>query len=262
MRKPLKYIAIAATGTFIAAQAFAQNAVNSVPPSSNTQVEVGAGVIVGSEYPSGGALKARPIPLINARAGTDNGTLYLRGTEAGYDHNISDRLSAGVVGNYRFERDNDSNALSGMRKIDGAFEVGPKVRAQMTPNWGVEAKALIDASGAHNGYTARLGTDYRTQLTERTDGFATVGVNYGSENFNNAYYGVRGNEARPGRPAYNPGDGLSHVDAMVGGSYALNPCWKLKAGVGADVLVGDVSSSPLVGRHVQPKMLLGATYTF
>lgn len=265
MRKSVKYIAIAAAGTVVAAQAFAQNDVSNIPPSAadTTEVEVGAGAVVSPRYPGSGALEVRPIPMINAKTGTANGgTLYLRGTEAGYDHMVSDRVSVGVVGNYRFERDDDAAELQGMADVDGAFEVGPKVRAQLTPNWGVEAKALADVSNAHDGYTARVGTDYRTKLTDRVDSFATVGLNYGSENFNNTYYGVRPAEARADRPAYSPDSGISHVDAMVGGSYALNPCWKVKAGLGADVLVSDVADSPLVEQTVQPKMLVGLSYTF
>jgi outer membrane protein len=265
MSNTMNYLVIATIGTFAALPAMAQNDASNIPPSagSDTEIEVGGGAIISPRYPGSGALEVRPIPLINARTGVGTGgTLYLRGTEAGYDQLISDRVSVGVVGNYRFERDDDAAELSGMQDVDGAFEVGPKVRAQVTPNWGVEAKALADVSGAHDGYTARLGTDYRTKLTDRVDSFATVGLNYGSEDFNNAYYGVRPGEARPGRPAYSPDGGISHVDAMVGGSYALNPCWKLKAGVGADVLVGDVADSPLVEREIQPKMLVGLSYTF
>lgn len=226
--------------------------------------EVGAGVYVEPRYPGSGGLKPYAVPLFDVKKDiAPRHTLYLKDRTAGYDYHLSDRVLLGVQGAYKFSRSTSDDAeLSGMRKIDRTIEVGPRLRAQITPQWGVEGKLLADTMNANGGYEGRVGTDYVQPLNPCLTAFGTVGLNYGSKDYNNAYYGVSGGEARPGRPAHNVGNGFNSVDVGVGTRYALTEHVSLKTSVGADVLVGDAADSPIVEREVQPKLLAGVTYTF
>jgi outer membrane scaffolding protein for murein synthesis (MipA/OmpV family) len=225
---------------------------------------LGIGGLVAPSYPGSRALKSHVVPIIVAQKEITPGNLaYLRGLTAGVDHMLTDKLSIGGFASYRPARKTaDDLELLNMSKVDAAVEIGPKVRYQATPQIGVEGQVAVDASGAHDGYTARIGGDYRRPLNETTMLTADAGLNYGSKQFNNAYYGVKPAQAMAGRPAYSPGGGFTSVDAGVGVTHALTSNWRLLGKLGADYLVGDVADSPIVKTEIQPKLMLGVAYSF
>lgn len=227
-------------------------------------VEVGAGVLVAPKYIGSAQQKAYGVPIFDVKKDVAPGhTLYLKDTAGGYDYHLSDRVLVGVQGAYKFERSASGNSrLAGMRKIDETLEVGPRLRAQITPQWGVEGKVLADTMNRNGGYEARVGTDYTQPINPCLTGFGTVGLNYGSKDHNNSYYGVAGNEALPTRPGYNVGAGFSSVDVGIGTRYALTEHVSARTSVGADLLVGDARKSPIAEQTLQPKLLAGLTYTF
>jgi outer membrane protein len=227
--------------------------------------EVGAGVLVQPTYSGSGSYKAYGVPLLDISKDLTpgNNTVYAKDFTAGYDYHVSDRVLLGLQGAYKFERStNDDSRLTGMRKVDQTLEVGPRLRAQITPQWGVEGKLLADTMNRNGGYEGRIGTDYVQPINPCLTGFATVGLNYGSKDYNNSYYGVASNEALPGRPATNVGAGFNSVDLGVGTKYHVNDHIALRTSVGADVLIGDAGDSPIVNKQFQPKAMAGVTYTF
>ena len=249
----------------LAATTTAAHAQNRTETSANKpSVTIGAGMLFKPEYSGSDEYDSTPLPMISANKEiTPGNTIYLRGLEAGLDHAFSDQLSAGLVAKYRFERDSsDSSKLAGMRDIDGAIEFGPKIRYQATPQLGLEGKLLFDVSDAHEGYTARVGADYAIPLSQVTMLKLDGGVNYGSEDYNNTYYGVTAAEARAGRPAYQPDAGIGSIDAGATVRHAFSQRWSVSARVGAEYLLSDVADSPLVEQEFQPSAMLGIAYTF
>ncbi|PZP40464.1 MAG: hypothetical protein DI585_00755 [Pseudomonas fluorescens] len=257
----MKSIALAAlAATTLATVSHAQ----SYASTETSKVTIGAGVMVKPEYSGSDDYETLPIPMVAASTEiTPGNTLYLRGLTAGLDHAVDDQLTIGLMGNYRFERDSsDSATLTGMPDIDGAFEMGPKVRYQVNPLLGLEAHALFDVSGAHEGYTARAGADYKYPLSRVTMLTLEGGLNYGSDDYVTTYYGVAPAYAAPGRPAYSLDAGFTHVDAAIGVRHALTRNWSVQGKVGADYLIGDAADSPLVKDELQPKAMLGVAYSF
>lgn len=247
--------AVLATGA-AHAQSYAQTA--------NSPLTIGVGAVYAPEYSGADDYKARPIPLINAKTEvTPGNTLYFKGLTAGLDHQIDERLTVGLMGSYRWERDSsDSDTLRGMDDVDGAFEIGPKVRFQATQQLGFEGNMLFDASDAHGGMTARAGADYALPLSEVSLLTLAGGVNYGSEDFVQTYYGVPVSRATPTRAAYSPSAGITHFDVNVGVRHSFTQNWSMMGGVGADYLIGDAADSPLVKEELQPKVMLGIAYSF
>ena len=228
-------------------------------------VTIGAGVMYKPEYSGADSYDSIAIPVISAsKQITPQDNLYIRGLTAGLDHAFTEQLTVGAQAHYRFERDSsDSSKLAGMPDIDGAIEFGPKIRYQIDRQLGVEATALFDISDAYSGgYTARLGADYVVPLGQVTYLTLAGGVNYGSDDFNNTYYGVTASQARPGRTAYQPDAGLTSFDASVGVRHAFTRHWSVQSKLGAEYLTSDVADSPLVEQELQPSLMLGVAYTF
>lgn len=232
--------------------------------SGKPSVTIGGGVVIKPDYSGADTYDTIAIPVISAKKEiTPGNTIYLQGFQAGLDHAIDDQLSVGAVLSYRGKRDSsDSSRLTGMNDIDAALEVGPKVRYQVNQQFGIVGTALFDVTDAHDGYTARVGADYALPLTEITMLTLSGGLNYGSDDYNNTYYGVRTNQVAPGRPAYKADAGFTNVDLGVGVRHALTNNWALTGRLGADYLLGDSADSPLVDQEVQPSLMLGVAYKF
>ncbi len=259
MRSLLTFAALATMLTGVAsAQSRAETS------SGQPTLSIGGGMIIKPDYSGADTYDSMAIPVISAsKELTPGNTVYLRGLQAGLDHEVNSQLTVGALVNYRFERDSsDSEQLTGMADVDGAIELGPKVRYQLTPQIGLEGTALFDISDAHEGFTARAGADYTMPLSEVTMLTFAAGMNYGSEDYTRTYYGVPAANAISGRPAYSPDAGITNLDAGVSLRHALTDNWSLTGRVGADYLMGDAADSPLVEQEFQPTLMLGAAYRF
>lgn len=236
----------------------------STSSSDMPSITIGGGVMVRPDYSGADTYKTSVLPaLVVQKEITPGNTAYFKGLTAGLDHVVNTQLTVGAMADYRFGRDSsDSNRLSGMDDIDGAIEIGPKVRYQLTPQIGLVGTALFDISDAYNGYTARAGADYVLPLDKLTMLTVAGGLNYGSSNYNNTYYGVKSFQARPDRQAYSPGSGFTNFDASVGVRRLITKHWSVQGRLGADYLISDVSDSPLVEENFQPNLFLGVAYTF
>lgn len=232
--------------------------------SNRPTLTLGGGVLIKPDYSGADTYDTLPIPMISAsKEITPGNTIYLRGLEAGLDHAFTDQLTGGIVARYGFERDSsDSSKLAGMSDIDAAIEFGPKIRYQATQQLGLEAKVLFDVSDAHDGYTARVGADYAIPLSAVTMLKFDGGVKYGSDDYNNTYYGVKASEALANRPAYQPDAGIGSIEAGATLRHAFTNRWSVQARLGAEYLLSDVADSPLVDQEFQPSAMLGVAYTF
>jgi MipA family protein len=149
--------------------------------------------------------------------------------------------------------------LTGLAERSDGTDAGLAWRYRQ--HWGtVQFEALRDVSRGHRGNELRLG--YRRVWQSgglRVQPSATLARR--SSALNDYYYGVRPNEAAPGRPAYRAGTGINTTLALDS-SYAFSGGWRLMGGVSATLLAGAIADSPIVGRRVLPAVYVGAAYDF
>ena len=158
-----------------------------------------------------------------------------------------------------FPHENLPASLSGMAPRNSGIDLGLAYRYHQP--WGtLEAELVHDISNTHQGSEARLTYSYDWRSGPWTLR-PSLGLSWRDAKLNNYYYGVRGNEAAAGRPAYAPGAG---VNTSVGlyGTYDLTQRWRLLGGVSATLLSRQVQDSPIVQKKVIPAVYIGAAYDF
>ena len=133
------------------------------------------------------------------------------------------------------------------------------VSAQLGGAWGLAfAELLRDVSQTSGGSELRLGYKYpfrRGRLWLRPH----VMLSVRDERLNNYYYGVRPEEARADRPAY---EAQSGVVPEVGfyAAYQLSTRWRLLGGVTFSRLPDTVAGSPIVAERILNQYYIGAAY--
>lgn len=187
--------------------------------------------------------------------------VYLHATRVGLklgerrDHNWELFLD------YRYEGFPTENqaALAGMARRTAALQSGVAYRGR-TQFGNVDLELLHDANNTSHGNEWRLG--YSIDIHSGRWHFRpSWTVARRSANLNNYYYGVRPEEAAPGRPAYMPGAGTDWTAALYG-YYELTERWRLLGGVGVTYLDESVRKSPIVDDRPQMGALVGAAYDF
>ncbi|MGA2093841.1 MAG: MipA/OmpV family protein [Sedimentisphaerales bacterium] len=157
----------------------------------------------------------------------------------------------------------DSDALRGMHDRHGTVDAGGEFG--VAGDWGSVTTSLVtDALDQHDGQEVRI-----TYGKRFSDAFnvkdlkltPSVGLAWQSNNLVNYYYGVRPGEARPGRPAYRPGEAVNWL-AGLDGTYQLNDKWALFAGITIFWLDDEIRNSPIVSRDYAVSFIGGAMYKF
>lgn len=158
-----------------------------------------------------------------------------------------------------FPSDRVPASLAGMAVRDSGLDLG--LSWQYRQPWGnVRAEFLHDAGNTSKGNELRLGYSYDWRSGPwRLRPSLSVALRDAS--LNNYYYGVRADEAVPGRPAYAPGAGINTTLGLYG-SYDLTQRWRLLAGVSATLLDRHLRDSPIVQKRVLPAVYVGAAYDF
>ena len=140
-------------------------------------------------------------------------------------------------------------------------------------NWTVQAGGLLgrrlgrlhltldgvaDILGEHNGYELSLAAAV-VFAGERWEFIPEVRASWESEKLLNHYFGVRDNEAIPGRPAYRLGAATT-LSGSFDWSWRLSPRWYVSATAAVDVLPDEVRNSPLVDKGAIWRVNLGLAY--
>jgi outer membrane protein len=188
--------------------------------------------------------------------------LFLHSSRAGiklFDQ-PEDRLD--LILDYRFEgfpADEVPESLAGMQTRQGSADIGLAYRREI-PLGQLRVELVHDAFNINQGSELRLGYSYDwTRGRLRLRPVATIFLR--SAELNDYYYGVRPEEARPDRPAYQADAGLQGWVGLYG-YYRLTQGWRLLGGAGVQFLGEDARNSPIVERDVQPTAYLGAAYDF
>lgn len=234
------------------------------PPASaqeddDTRVALGAAVISSPRPYVGADNDTQPIPIIEV----DWGRFFVYGIVAGYRFVDTEEFSMSVRIQGRFGgfEEDDSPFLEGMeeRKISADVGIGATRRWK---RWGLSASVFADALDRSNGVEASTGVSYtffgfdrRLLLTPELE------LVWSSSDLLDFYYGVRPEEARPGRPAYSPDDAID-ARARLLTRYRLTAKWSATLLFSAGRLPDEVRDSPIVEDDWSTFALLGASYEF
>jgi outer membrane protein len=159
--------------------------------------------------------------------------------------------------------EDDSDELEGMHNRHKTIDVGGEFGIS-GERGKLYTSILTDALGQHDGQEFRVtyakpfdkAFDVNNLRISPSVGFALL-----SSNLADYYYGVRPDETRPGRPAYDPG---AAVNWFVGldTNYRLNGDWTLLASITYYWLDSDIRHSPIVDDGYAISILAGAMYRF
>jgi outer membrane protein len=153
----------------------------------------------------------------------------------------------------------DSLTLDGMHTRHMTVDVGGEFA--ISGNWGeVHTRILTDAMGQHDGQEFHI-TYAKPFEFEKSKISPFVGFELLSSKLADYYYGVRDDEARPGRKAYEPG---ASYKTLVGldANYKLNDKWYLFTTMTSYWLDSGLRQSPIVNKDYELSIIAGAMYKF
>ena len=142
-----------------------------------------------------------------------------------------------------------------LRDIGRAGEFGVKLSWRMgdMTSYGAIRKGF----GGHHGVTGELGAKYRYEVNDRLTLWTGAELGLGDQDFVGTYFGVDGNESRPGRAAHSPDGGAYIARVSVEARYEFMPDTALMGRLTYGRLLGDAGDSPLVQTRSQPSISIG-----
>lgn len=266
------------TGALLAGTAHAQlqndeNTVGTEYLPMDIELTLGVGLAWGPEYSGGGDYEAILSPLFsldykdalwaNLTADRTYNAIFADKPH-GIGFNIikadADGFSAGISLLPEFGRnDSDAARIRGLGDIDWTVLGGGYVKYNHGPYFAM-AQLHQDLLNEHDGYKGELsigGTHlYNRQLRGTVKGF----LGYGSDNYNEAYYGVttaQSASSAQGLSAYTAESGFNEIGVAGNLTYALTPGTFIRGFAQWTTLIGDASDSSVVKDENQ--MLLGTT---
>ncbi len=218
----------------------------------------------------GALLQVYPSPYVGAETQVDLLPLYLFEGERvfmstsrwGIKLLDQPRNRLDLILDYRFEGFPAGalpDSLADMETREATADLG-LAYTRTSPYGSLHLELVHDAFSVNQGSEARVGYSFnwtRGRLTLRP----TAMLYFRSAELNDYYYGVRPEEARPDRPAYQADAGMQ---AWLGlyGYYRLTRGWWLIGGGGVQYLGEDAQASPIVASVYQPAAFVGAAYDF
>ncbi len=170
-------------------------------------------------------------------------------------------LEAGVMPRFLGYEASDSPALAGMatrhRSADAVVEARWRRDRLITT-----ASLRHDILGRSHGVEADLSVGYRLTLAaNRLFVTPRLGLAWQSADLTDYYFGVRPDEAEPGRPAYRAGANRG-LTVGVTGVYRLGRRWALTVLAQRTELGDEVTASPIVDRSFATFALVGLSRSF
>lgn len=183
------------------------SAVSAQPPADRPQFALGVAVITSPEPYEGAEADVLTVPAVSF----SYKRFYFRGITAGYRLWEAGGFRADVIARARFGGydESDSPALAGMASRRKSADGGLELRWEKERRIGVRLTPTTDLLGRSHGRQVSLDVYSPWRFGPARLDFG-VGAEWLSSDLVGYYYGVRPEEARPGRPAYE-------------GESALNP---------------------------------------
>ena len=180
----------------------------------------------------------------------------------GLEISDSQQLDFSIVGDFDGSgyEDDDADILEGMSERKSSFWAGGRVEWK-TDLADISAEWLGDASGNSKGQRLGLGFERTWHLGKQWMLTPRVGANWYDKKYVDYYFGVRDEEARFDRAAYN---GKSSVNAEIGvrGIYQFDKTHSAFMDVEVSTLGSGIKDSPLVDRSSQNNVTFGYLYNF
>ncbi|MBN1816403.1 MAG: MipA/OmpV family protein [Sedimentisphaerales bacterium] len=185
----------------------------------------------------------------------------IRGTELGYRLFNDGAFDLKAIARWRFDGydEDDSSSLDGMANRHMTVDGG--VSASWYGDWGaITASFVNDLLGEHDGQEVRAGYSRRFTWAPVTV-TPSIGLRWQSDQVIRYYYGVEGDEVRPGRTWYRPNDTVTPY-AGISLSYDLQGPWSIFASMRYEWLTSDIADSPIVDDHHTLSFFAGLLYEF
>lgn len=184
----------------------------------------------------------------------------------------SDKLSLDLSLSGGLPVKNSNKARVGMPDIHWTAELGPRINWQISDSerigWSAHlaSRAAINIKGKYVGWVTEpyLRYIYRVPVAEGNLRIKTdFGALYGSQKYNETYYGVAPVYATATRPAYQAKAGLHSIYMKTRVRYPLRKNLELFVSVQARTLSpGVVKDSPLVKSNIYTTAALGMVWVF
>lgn len=243
---------------FLSAVLLSTSAAVAQPPADRPRFSLGIAAIASPEPYEGADADILVVPAISV----SYKRFYFRGITAGYRLWESGDWSADLIARARFGGydESDSPALRGMedrrKSADGGIELEWErervLGIRLTPT-----TDLLDRSGGQQ-VTLDVYSPWRFGPV-RLD--AGLGAEWQSDDMANYYYGVRPGEARPGRPAYEPGSAVN----LTAGVSLFTPVSRrllLQSFLRYERFDANIEDSPIVDRSGALTAFAALSYAF
>lgn len=216
---------------------------------------IALGVGVGPEYL--GSEDVEVIPFIAADYATPYAEFSIRGLSVSAD--VLGPLTGGTViggltGNFRFGRESvDNEAVDRLPDVDDSVELGAFFGYQLSDlamprdSFTVRVDSLFDVADGHGGFTVSPSLSYGFPIIDRLRGDVSASVDYGSKDFNQAFFEVTPTgSAASGLPVFTPDSGFYQAGIGLGLSYEVTENWGVIGRLGYSRLLDDAADSPIV----------------
>lgn len=229
----------------------------SIEETSEREVFVGAGAIVSSKPYKGVDSKIYPVPMF----GYEGERLYLRGVGGGYRLFRKGGWSLGPVLQPRFDgyEADDSHELAGMDDRDLTVEGGVGMNWMM--DWGlIGVSAVTDLLGKHDGQEIELSYTALFPYGDFTF-IPSVGLRYKTDNLVDYYFGVKADEERAGRSAYEADEAIDPF-VRLAVRRELVGRWSLLGAVQYEWFDSEIEDSPIVDKGYDISLVAGVLYSW
>ncbi|MFO1243370.1 MAG: MipA/OmpV family protein [Rickettsiales bacterium] len=194
----------------------------------------------------------------------DNRYVELLGNYASANIVNSQNWRFGPAVQYRFGRkDVDDPVVDRMSDVDGALQAGATFgynyhfNNDIRHRAGVGIDVLQDVEG-DKGLSATAYARYWVPVSRAVDVGLSGSVVYGSDDFNDTYYGISASDSlASGLSAYNADSGINAYRIMPMAMLHLSEQWHIGAGVRWERLTGDAADSPIVSERGDENQIAG-----
>lgn len=222
-----------------------------------TTFHIGGGAFVQTQPYAGVDTKVYPAPVV----AYEGERLYVRSAIVGYRLITGEGVSIGPQVEPRVQgySADDSPFLSGMHDRHWSIDGGVNIEA-ITRVGVLGVTIATDLLGLNRGQEV----EFRYLVMFPAFGFHLIpsgGVRWKSEKLVDYYYGVRPNEARPGRPAYEGEQAFDPFLRLVV-RHELTKRWSLFTDATYEWLASEITDSPIVNNDHQLSFTVGALYAW
>ena len=197
-----------------------------------------------------------PIPLISYRSGpfaiSTNGISYRLLNDGSWTLPAAARPRfSGLISTDGAQLDGIDRVVTGDLALEMGYDIGV---------FYATVDLRQEFTGEHDGQEVRLGLGTRTRLGPVALSIGG-GAAWQSSDLSQYIWGVSTGEARPGRPAYAPGNVVVPY-LSVSGRLPLNDKWSLIGSVRADFFPDSITDSPIIADDTLFSGGLGVIYRF